>query len=50
MAVIFCGFGSGLVVGGGALVVDGGSFRGHWGGVHTGDEMSALLQGPLHFS
>ena len=38
MAVIFCGFGSGLVVGGGALVVGGGSSWGHWGGVCTGDE------------
>ena len=35
MAVIFCGFGSGLVVGVGALVVGGGSFWGD-GGVFTG--------------
>ena len=33
----FCGFGSGLVVGGGALVVGGGSFLGHLGVVCTGD-------------
>ena len=33
----FCGFGIGLVVGVGALVVSGGSFWGHWGGVCTGD-------------
>ena len=32
----FCGFGSGLVVGG-KLVVDGGSFWGHMAGVCTGD-------------
>ena len=33
MAGIFCGFGSGLVVGGGALLVGGGSFWGHGGDV-----------------
>ena len=31
MTVIFCGLGSDLLVGGGALVVGGGSFWGHWG-------------------
>ena len=36
MAVTLCGFGSGLVVVGGALVVVGGSFWGDWGGVCTG--------------
>ena len=36
MAVTFCGFGSGLVVGGGALVVGGGSSWGDWGCVFTG--------------
>ena len=33
----FCGIDSGLVVGVGALVVGGGCFWGHWGGVCTGD-------------
>ena len=33
----FYGFGSGLVVGGGKLVVGGGSFWGHFVGVCTGD-------------
>ena len=33
----FCGFGSGLVVGGGALVIGGGSFGGHSGNICTGD-------------
>ena len=37
MADIFCVFGSGLVVGVGALVVSNGSFWGHWEGVCTGD-------------
>ena len=33
----FCGFGSGLLVGGGTQVVGGSSFWGHWGGVCTGE-------------
>ena len=39
MGCYFCCFGSGLVVGVGvgALVVGGGSFWGHWGGVYTSD-------------
>ena len=32
----FCNCGNGLVVGGGTLVVGGGSFWGDWGGVCTG--------------
>ena len=38
----FCGFGSGLVVGVGALVVDGGSFWGHWGGVCTKNQKNGV--------
>ena len=35
--LLFFGFASGLVVGVGALMVGGGSFWGHWGGVCTGE-------------